>query len=196
MCWRLFHPEKTRRAGTFVLPCVILLTTACGGCMGRAISEGLGLATGPKGVVMPLKPISHAKNDHALASYTNFELQPFTDNFGGLAPREITWRLGPAFHHELAEKNIRSRRGGKTLLIRGEIWHYETASLVGHAFGPLEELCARVYFIDKTTGKTLGVYNCIGRSTQSVNQGLDKKIEGLAEAIVNTIARHYPVPPK
>ena len=180
-----------------VIPIVILLaSTACGGCMSRAIKEGLGLATGPAGVVLPVSPISQAKKDTALAAYTRFELVPFTDNFGGQVPRAVHWGLPAAFERELAKKNIRSRRGGRTLLIRGEIWHYETAALVSHVFGPLEELAARVSFIDKETGRVLGVYNCIGRSTQSVNQGLDKKIEGLAEAIVNVIVRHYPVPPK
>ena len=175
------------------MACLVLIPLA-GGCMGRAISEGVGLATGPKGVVVAVKPIRYNR-DAALAGYTDFEFQTFTDNFGGRVPREVFWKLGPAFERAMAEKHIRSRRGGRTLVIRGEIWHYETATLVDHAFGPLEELAARVTFVDKATGRVLGVYNCIGRSTQSVNQGLDKKIEGLAEAIVTVIAQYYPQPP-
>jgi len=182
-------------ARTALLTC-LLLTLLSGGCQGRVISEGFGLATGPKGVSVALTPISYASRDLSLAEYTNFEMPPFTDNFGGRTPWQVFGKIRPAFELALAEKRIYSRRGGKTLLIRGEIWHYESASLVDHAFGPLEELAARVTFIDKESGRVLGVYNCIGRSTHSVNRGLDKKIDGLAKAIVNIIAQHYPQPPK
>jgi len=182
---------KTIRPIPFALPCVLLLAlAACGGCM-RAISEGVGLATGPKAVTSAVSPISPIPRDVSLMRYANFELQ-FTDNFGGRTPPEVFWRLGPEFERAMAKKNIRINRNGRTLLVRGEILHYETASHLDHVFGPLEELIARVTFIDKPTGKTLGVYNCIGRSTHSVNIGLDKKIEGLAKAVATVIANHYP----
>ncbi|MCL2701532.1 MAG: hypothetical protein FWE88_07545 [Phycisphaerae bacterium] len=176
------------------LVCVLAAPLFAGGCMGRAISEGVGLALGPKGVAVPITPISHAKRDHALARYTMFETEVFANHFGGHLPRGITTHVRPALERALAERHIRSRRGGQTLLIRGQILHYETAALVDNALGPLEEVIARVYFVDKDTGHILGVYNCVGRTTQTVNLGVDKKVEGLAEAIANVIARHYPRP--
>ena len=169
----------------------MFLTT---GCIGRAVSEGIGKVTGPKAVVVPVKPVSYNKHDLALVEYTRFEVQPFTDDFGGRTPPQVLTGLPAEVNHVLAQKGIFSRPGGKTLIIRGKILSYEPATTVDQAFGPFEELVARVYFVDKDSGQVIGEYNCIGRSKETVNQGVPKKMQGLAEAIVNAILQHYPSP--
>ncbi len=167
-----------------------LLSTGSG-CVGRAISEGLGKVTGAKGITIVIDPLSQRSRDIALVEYTRFELAPFTDEFGK-TPSALLPLLKDRFERQLAARKI-ANTGGKTLLIRGKIIHYEDATrAVSQVFGPFEEVVARVELVDKSSGKVLGVANCIGRSRETVNQGVEKKADGLAEAIVSWIAAHYP----
>jgi hypothetical protein len=64
--------------------------------------------------------------------------------------------------------------------------------MMGYAFGNFEEVLARVEFVDKATNKVMGTANCIGRTAETVNVGVETKAEGLAKAIVNWIADRYP----
>ena len=57
----------------------------------------------------------------------------------------VAWRAG-RLPHEL---------GGKTLLVRGTIIHYEDAGTIGTLVGPLEEVICRAEFVDESTGKRL-----------------------------------------
>jgi len=60
------------------------------------------------------------------------------------------------------------------------------------AFGPLEEAVCEVQLVDKASGEVIGNATCVGRSTATVNQGLDKKAQGLAKAIVDWIKSNRP----
>jgi hypothetical protein len=163
------------------------------GCVGRVVSEGLGKVTGPKGITAEVQPVSSMRRDVSLEDYTQFKIERFTDNFGGRTPQRLLSMLPGQFYRELAKAKIHSRAGGKTLLIRGQVIHYEDSSTaMSQVFGPFEEVVARVELVDAESGKTLGVANCIGRSRETVNQGVEKKTEGLAEAIAGWIASHYP----
>jgi len=162
------------------------------GCLSRAVKEGFGTVRGAKGVYAPVMPLAPSKTDKVLASYAHFELGTFTDDFGGRTPPRLLRVLPTEFEKELAVKKLPNGPGGKTLLVRGSILYYEAEGLMGLAFGDFEEVLARVEFVDKASNKVLGVYDCVGRTTESVNRGVEKKAEGLAKAMVAVISDYYP----
>ena len=162
------------------------------GCS-RAIGEAAELALGPKGIYVPLLSPG-GEGAWPLAGYTRFELEPFTDDFGGRTPAELLRRLPEKFQEELAEAKLPNQPGGKTLVIRGSVRHYESSNLVGMALGPIEEVIARVELLDKDSGKVIARANCVGRTTKAVGKGVSKKTEGLAKAIVSWIKTYYPPP--
>ncbi|MDY7010611.1 MAG: hypothetical protein SVV80_07650 [Planctomycetota bacterium] len=158
-----------------------------GGCISRIAKEGLGGVTGGKGSFAVLQPVSAT-----LGVYERFELTQLADDMNGMAPSELFSALPGEFAKALDEEKIPNASSGRTLLIQGKILHYENASMSGHAFGPLEEVVARIELVDKDAGKVIGVANCVGRTKESVNTGVSKKTEGLARAIVKWIKEHYP----
>jgi hypothetical protein len=189
---------KTGSRQLLPLLAVLALAVCSVGCTGRIISEAMGKATGAKGITIVIDPISDRNHDIALAGYSQFVLVPFTDDFGR-TPQELFRMMEGKFLREMAAKKIPNAVGlassqrGKTLLIRGKIIHYEDSTrAISQVFGPFEEVVARVELVDKASGKVLGTANCIGRSKETVNQGVEKKADGLAEAIVSWIAAHYP----
>jgi len=177
-------PGRTLR----ILAAVTLAAT--GGCI-RAAKEGLGVAIGAKGSYR-LVPGSAELGTEGLANYTNFELRSLTDATEGLAPRELWGYLPSEFQKELDSKKLPRQARGKTLLARGKVIYYEDSSMAGNIFGPLEEVVARVEFVDKATGRVLAEALCVGRTGETVNRGIQKKAEGLAKAIVRWIHDHYP----
>lgn len=175
-----------------LLVCLAAAALAAPGCYSRIAKEGAGAFLGAKGSFMPIQPIAADKEARPLGVYKRFELGPIVDDIGGRAPAELLSHLGEAFQAELKGKKLPDEPGGKTLLIRGKIVHYETSGMLGFALGPLEEVIVRTEFVDKDTGKVLGVANCIGRTKESVNAGAKKKAEGLAKALVGWIDARYP----
>ena len=63
---------------------------------------------------------------------------------------------------------------------------------MGQAFGPLEEAVVEIKLIDKATAKEIGSATCVGRSTETVNLGLEKKAQGIAKAVVDWIQSKRP----
>ncbi len=176
-----------------VMLCVGLAAMLAGatGCMSRAAKESLGLAGGAKGVVVPIREVSANQKARPLGEFENFELEPFADQSGLGVPAIIQDTLETAFAQALTEKKLPREAGGKTLTVRGTYVYYEdSSSALDQVFGPFEELIARVQLVD---GKeVLGEAYCLGRSKTSINQGPEKKAEGLAKAIVKWIDRRYP----
>jgi len=172
----------------------LVLASTCGGCISRGIKEAVGVARGAKGIYAPIDPVASNKEAKPLGQYSRFEMGAFTDDMDGKSPPSLLGDLRVAFDIAIQESPLPIQAGGKTLLVRGRILHYENADMVGQALGPLEEVVARVELVDKDSGKVLGVANCIGRTTESVNTGVEKKAQGLAKAIVDWIVSRYPVP--
>ena len=171
-----------------VLVCAGVASVECT----TAAQEGIGIVVGAKGIYVEIKPVASGKISDSLAAYDRFELEEFTDAFGGNVPPQLLAQLPVKFEQQLAARKIPNQSGGKTLLIRGRIMHYEDKSTVGVVLGPIEEVLVRVELIDKSTGRVLGEANCLGRTTERVNIGVEKKAEGLAKAIADWIAAHYP----
>ncbi len=179
------------RSTTRILSGVLLLSLlAATGCTSRVIKEGFGAVRGAKGVHVALQPLPGS-----LAEYGSFELGEFRDDFGGKMPPQLLAMLPVKFNEQLQKADLPLRAGGPTAIVRGTILHYEAAGLVGNVFGPLEEVVARVELVDAASGRVLGTANAIGRSTESINLGVDAKATGLAKAIVEWIAENYPKAP-
>jgi hypothetical protein len=162
---------------------MVLLVVVCvgsTGCVSRAIKEGVGTVTGAKGVYAPLTETAD------LADYGNFEVQRFTDESNGRALKEFFAVLPMKIEEQLTKDEL-DTNSGKTAVISGVTIYYEKAGLTGQAFGPFEEAITEVTLTDKGTGQFLGKATCIGRSTQTVNQGAEKKAEGVAKGIAKWI---------
>jgi hypothetical protein len=164
---------------------------AAGGCS-RAIKEGVGVATGAKGLYAPIEPVAPTDTARPLGEYQRFELGDFRDDFADKTPAGLFRMLPGEFAKQVAERELPNVPGGRTLTARGRVLHYEDASLLGNAISPLEQVVARVELVDADSGRVLGVANCIGRTKETVNAGVQKKAEGLAKAIANWIADRYP----
>ncbi len=169
---------------------IVLVSAVAPGCVGRALKEGAGVIIGARGTFVPIQPVA-VGDGRPLGIYKRFELET-KDDFGGKTPPELWDRLPQALADVLAKKKIPNEPSGKTLLVRVRTLHYEDASLVGMALGPLEEVVTRVELVDKSSGKVLGVANCIGRTKETVNQGVAKKAAGLAKGIGAWIDKRYP----
>ena len=123
--------------------------------------------------------------------YARFVVEPFKDATGIGVPQVIKSTLATHVAVQLAEKKIPTASSGKTLPIRGTYIYYEDANnTTDQLFGPFEEVIARVQLVDGST--VIGEATCVGRSTESVNKGADKKAQGLAKAIVGWIDKRYP----
>lgn len=170
---------------------LIALAMLLGGCLSRGIKEGLGIATGGKGVSIVLQPVPAGAYASPLGAYERFELGKISDAMGK-TPLEFFRLLPVELDKQLADKRIPNLTSGKTLVIEGEILHYESSGLSGQIFGPLEEVVARIRLVDKDSGRTLGKANCVGRTKESVNVGVPSKAEGMAKAIVGWIDKLYP----
>jgi len=170
-----------------LLSCVSLTT----GCMGRAIKEGFGAATGAKGISTVSKPFVGGARGGALGVFQRFVVEPFDDESPRPVPRQVNARLPGHVAVKLMDKKIPNTASGRTLTIRGTFIYYEdSGGATSQVFGPFEEVIAKVRFYDGR--KLIGEAICIGRTTESVNMGPDKKAQGLAKAIVDLIDRYYP----
>lgn len=170
-----------------LLACVSMST----GCIGRAVKEGLGIFGGAKGFASVRTPISADPEARPLGVYTRFVVEPFDEDADTAVPQVIKDTLADNVAKVLADKKIPNEASGRTLTIRGKYIYYEAATkATSQLFGPFEEVVARVQLMDGRT--VVGEATCVGRSTESVNQGPEKKSQGLAKGIVDWIDKNYP----
>jgi len=172
---------------------IAILTMLSAGCM-TAAKEGVGIIRGAKGSFVPLQTAGGRETSLDLGEYRRFELGEISDGMGGRVPASLFGHLSTEFRKQLEARDLPNQPGGKTLLIRGQILHYEDDNLVGAVVGPVEEVVLRAEMVDASTGRVLAVANCVGRTTTRVNLGVQKKAEGLAKAIISWIWAHYPHP--
>jgi len=165
---------------------VVLAAALAPGCISRAIKEGASVAIGAKGV------LAEVQQPASLGAYTRFELGEFTDGMGGQIPKDLWTHLPQKFAQQLAEEKLTGLSGGKTLVLRGTILHYEGEGLTGLIFGDFEEVIARVEMVDQASGAVLGTANCIGRTTTTARKGVENKADGLAKALASWIAKNSP----
>ena len=182
-----------RKATILLAAMVVAAAFAAPGC-GRMAGEAVGTFRGAKGPYTEIRPVAEIQGARVLGIYTRFELGGIEDAFGGKVPPALFEHLPGKFAEQLEGAKLPNLPGGKTLLIRGRIYHYEDEGLLGTVLGPLEEVVARIELVDKDSGQVVGAANCIGRTQEAVNKGPEKKAEGLAKSIVSWIKANYPEP--
>jgi len=165
-----------------------LAMLACQGCASRAIKEAIEF--GGKGSFAMVAP-GPGERSVSLAGYTRFELEDLKDDSGGHAPAEFFYELPAAFTQALVDARIPDR-SGRTLVVKGRVLYYESANLMGQVFGPHEEVVARVFLVDKESGRTICEANCVGRTKTTRNQGPRQKAVGLARGIAKLISENFP----
>lgn len=154
-----------------------------GGCVSRIIKEGVGTATGAKGAYQEL-------DNPGMLAGCNFQVGTFEDVNKRIIPGELMRELPGALEKQMAEDNIpMAGAPGKAVVIKGRVIYYEKAGAFGQLFGPLEEVVAEVTLVDKDSGRVLGQAMCVGRSQESVNQGVKEKAMGLSKGICSWIVK-------
>ncbi len=160
------------------------------GC-GRLINEGVGVVVGPRGVYSPLEPLPDAADARPLADYQRFELGHFRQDAAGGTPPALFALLPGEFARQVRQHDLPDVRGGKTAIVSGHILHYEEANIFGHAFGPVEQVVARVELTDAETGQLLAAALCIGRNEETLTSSVRDRTAGLAKAIASWIAANF-----
>ena len=164
-----------------------MLVMACGGC-GTAIKEGARAAMGGRGDVAPLS--GYQGEGTPLAEYQNFELGEVRDSFGGV-PQEFFDALRQHYAREVEDAKLPTDPGGRTVVVRGEILHYEGTGLVDTIVSPMGEVVVRAEMVDKGTGEVLATANLVGRIQSRLRQGPSLVAEGYARAAVNWYKDNY-----
>ncbi len=145
------------------------------GC-GRAISEGLGLATGASGKVI------HLERPHLLDEYRGLRVESLTVTPGLKTPAS----LDSLIRDEIAKAGANLRLtpdGTPGLLFTGEVINYESAELVDTAIGPLEECIVRARLTDAGSGRILAVANLISRAKSTTASGEKNLAAGVGKAL-------------
>ena len=164
------------------------------GCMERLAGEGMEAAMGPKAAYYEEKPLAEKKDHKALEAYKRFELGEVKNMTGKFMPPDFMTYLPAQFKEQLASSDLPKEASGKTLVFQVSIIHYEAASMVSNAFGPFEEVVARVELVNKDDGQAVSQGVAISRSEKSVNLGSEKKAQGLAKALIKWASDYYPKP--
>ena len=175
------------------LLCLLLATVSVSTGCSTIAKETVGLVRGASGSMVARDPVSEDPAARPLGEYTQFELGPFTDDFGK-TPASLFTHLETKFAEQLADSRLANRSGGKTLVARGTVIHYESEDLIGMAISPVEEVVARVELVDGASGQVLGTANCVGRGTTRTTLGVEQKAAGLSKAILSWIEKRYPKP--
>jgi len=180
-----------RTAVLIMLLCCVTLVAP--GCISRMIDEGVERGLGPTAKALPMEPKWPEEDTTFLAAYRNFELVlPVKSEFAD-TPKEFMDYFPVRFGEHLASKDLPTGRDGKTLLVDVTILAYQAVVSYHKAWGPTEEVVARVELKDKDTGKIIGRAVCIGRTYQSIGLGHEWKAWGLCRAIINDwINEYYP----
>lgn len=173
---------------TMIFSAAVLVASA--GC-GRAVTEGVGIVVGPRGVYSPLEPLPPAGEEHFLGEYERFELGQFREDAAGRTPPALFALLPGEFAKQIERRDLPDVPDGKTLIVRGQVLHYEEADIFGHAFGPVEQVIARVELVDAETGRVLATAVCIGRNEETLISSVRIRAKGLAQAIATWISDHY-----
>ena len=159
-----------------------------GGCASRILKEST--EWGGQGSYLTISSLA-TRSSTPFGEYTRFQLERLTDDSGGHAPAEVFPLIASYFAEELTERRLPNHEG-KTMIIRGAIWHYERAGLTGQVFGPQEEAIARVQFIDAESRRVLVEANVVGRTKTTQNQNPAEKARGLSRGIAKVIDDRFP----
>ena len=174
-----------------VLTLTLLALSVLPGC-GRGVKEGLYAVTGASGKVQVISGNKDAINDLA-NQYGNVTIE----SFGNSAHPDVPYQFFTKLQDKLAEEpKYRKDPSGddpgvpfftgpahRTIVIRGDLIHYESAELMDMATGPLEQAICRVRLYDAASNQPLGEANCSGQAKSSVRKGPEELAHGVAKAV-------------
>lgn len=146
------------------------------GCMGRAISEGLGTVTGASGKVVLIDKTQQ------LQQYRGFVVDSVTVTPGLKVPPGLTRLINEDLGKVAAKKKL-TATGKPCLVLSGEVTNYETADAVDTAIGPLEECIVRAKLTDADTKETLAVANLVARAKSTTAGGEENLSEAIGKAL-------------
>ncbi len=175
-------------AGWAVCGAMLLLSTGCT----TGITEGVKAVAGGRPHVAPLTaPVSASAGSMPLADYERFELGELTDDFAGQTPEALWPKLRSSYAKELGESKLPDRPGGKAVVVRGRVLHFESKSFLGTMISPLSEVVVRAEMVDKASGEVIARANLVGRTTSRARNNVGVVAEGLARAVVNWYKDNY-----
>lgn len=146
------------------------------GCMGRAISEGVGVVTGASGKVVNIE------RPQQLQKYKGFKVESVTVTPGLKAPSSLGGLIQENLVKVATKKKLTSS-GAPCLLVSAEVTNYETADVVDTAVGPLEECIVRAKLMDADTKQVLAVANLVARAKSTMAGGEKNLSEGIGKAL-------------
>ena len=162
---------------------VSLLVVLVGiGCVGRVIKESYYGATGASGRPNVLQSINVD-----LADYDSFRVEQFTDGMEGRGNMSFLAVVEEKVAQEIVKKTFLNSVGAKTVRISGSLISYDTGTTTEKIAGPMEEAICRIKLIDGSSGKVLGVADCLSRAKSSVRKGPEELGEGTGKGIVTWI---------
>jgi hypothetical protein len=179
-----------------LLLALTILAAGSTGCT-TGITEALKAGLGGRPYVAEIT--TPGTDPYPLAGYEHIELGTFTDEFGGRVPNDLMPAVRASLYGtteepgELADNGLPtgSSGSGKTLVIRGKIFHYEGKDIVGAMISPLDQVVARAEMVDKESGRVMATANLIGRTTSRTRHNVDVVAEGLARAIAKWVKMHH-----
>lgn len=154
----------------------LIVSGANFGCMGRAISEGVGVVTGASGKVINIAPPGK------LVRYKGLKLESLTVTEGLKVPPNIVELIRENMSKVAAKKKL-SPSGTPCLVLTGEIMNYETADVVDTAIGPLEECFIRAKLVDADSQEVLAVANLVSRAKSTSSGGAKNLAEGIGKSL-------------
>jgi len=147
-----------------------------GGCMSRAISEGIGVVTGASGKVVDIvRPT-------LLVHYRGLKIESITVTPGLKTPANLTSLIRENLEKVATKKKL-TQDGRPQLLLSGEVINYETADTVDTAIGPIEECILRAKLTDAESGEVLTVVNLVSRAKSTSASGAKHLSEGIGKAL-------------
>jgi hypothetical protein len=177
------------RKNLILLVMVGLMLTSMTGCGGGMFGFGakrlLNEVKGGEGQLVIIKDPGPA----ALMEYQNVRIERFSSQIGSALPGYTTGVIHDAVVREMVKKpklyNLVSPESQKksTLIIRGQIIHYQASSGISSVFSSFSQLICRVELVDAASGKIIGQANCVGLSKAIARSGIEELSEGVAKAV-------------
>ena len=125
-----------------------------------------------------------------LAQYDGFEVKPFSDRMAGRGNRAFLATVQGKVSEEISKKTYLGTGGRNVLQIFGELTMYDPGTTTDKIVGPMEEAICQVKLVDKSSGKVLGLANCISRAKSSIVKGPEELAEGMGKAIAEWIVKN------
>ena len=149
------------------------------------ISEGYHGAKGASGQARQLQAVTVNLSD-----YNAVEVEPFSDDTGGLGNEAFLAVVREKVTEEITTKTYLRRQGSKVLRITGKLINYDPGTTTDKIASPMETALCHVKLIDGASGGVLGIASCDSRAKSSVRKGPEELASGMGKIIADWIIEH------